>query len=134
MGVSYYDALLRLREPGRPRDVLAGVRLPYRVLASICVPAAGSFWPSFLMMPAQWHVQQQLHTAAVPMPTPTLCQLTHQAGTWAEWEVKPSMVIAITMMVVLNHLPSLARRLHPGHFSAVSKVSIVIPFCTITYE
>ena len=40
MGVSYYDALLPVREPGTGlRDVLAGVRLPYRVLASIRVPA-----------------------------------------------------------------------------------------------
>jgi CobW/HypB/UreG, nucleotide-binding domain len=40
MGVSYYDALLPVGEPGAGlRDVVAGVRLPYRVLASICVPA-----------------------------------------------------------------------------------------------
>ena len=40
MGVSYYDALLPVREPGAGlRSVLAGIRLPYRVLASICVPA-----------------------------------------------------------------------------------------------
>ena len=40
MGVSYYDALLPVREPGAGlRGVVAGIRLPYRVLASICVPA-----------------------------------------------------------------------------------------------
>jgi len=40
MGVSYYDALLPVREPGAGlRSVVAGLRLPYRVLASICVPA-----------------------------------------------------------------------------------------------
>jgi hypothetical protein len=39
MGVSYYDALLPVREPGVGlRDVVAAVRLPYRVLASIFVP------------------------------------------------------------------------------------------------
>jgi hypothetical protein len=39
MGVGYYDALLPVREPGAGlRGVLAGIRLPYRVLASICVP------------------------------------------------------------------------------------------------
>jgi len=39
MSVSYYDALLPVREPGAGlRDALAGVRLPYRVLASVCVP------------------------------------------------------------------------------------------------
>jgi CobW/HypB/UreG, nucleotide-binding domain len=39
MGVSYYDALLPVRETGADlRGLLAGIRLPYRVLASICVP------------------------------------------------------------------------------------------------
>jgi CobW/HypB/UreG, nucleotide-binding domain len=39
MGVSYYDALLPVREPGAGlQGVLAGIRPPYRVLASICVP------------------------------------------------------------------------------------------------
>jgi CobW/HypB/UreG, nucleotide-binding domain len=36
---SFYDALLPVREPGSGlRDVLAGIRLPYRVSASVCVP------------------------------------------------------------------------------------------------
>jgi hypothetical protein len=40
MGVSYYDTLLPVREPGHGlRDALAGLRLPHRVLASIGVPA-----------------------------------------------------------------------------------------------
>ena len=40
MGISYYDALVPVREPEVGlRSVVAGVRLPYRVLASICVPA-----------------------------------------------------------------------------------------------
>ena len=40
MSASYYDALLPVREPGDGlRAVLAGLRLPHRVLASICVPA-----------------------------------------------------------------------------------------------
>ncbi len=40
MAVSYYDALSPVRElrAGLP-EVVSGVRLPYRVLASICVPA-----------------------------------------------------------------------------------------------
>lgn len=39
MSASYYDALLPVREPGGdPREVLAGIRLPYRVLASIGMP------------------------------------------------------------------------------------------------
>jgi CobW/HypB/UreG, nucleotide-binding domain len=39
MAVSYYDALLPVREPGAGlRGALAGIRLPHRVLASICVP------------------------------------------------------------------------------------------------
>jgi CobW/HypB/UreG family nucleotide-binding protein len=40
MGSSYYDALLPVREPGAGfGSVVAGLRLPCRVLASICVPA-----------------------------------------------------------------------------------------------
>jgi hypothetical protein len=40
MGVSYYDELLPVREPGAGiRGVLAGIRLPRPVLASIRVPA-----------------------------------------------------------------------------------------------
>jgi hypothetical protein len=40
MGISYYDALLPVREPGADlRDVVAGIGLPYRVLASVRVPA-----------------------------------------------------------------------------------------------
>jgi hypothetical protein len=40
MGVSYYDTMLPIREPGPGlRDALAGLRLPYRALASIDVPA-----------------------------------------------------------------------------------------------
>ena len=39
MSVGYYDALLPVREPGAClRGVLAGIRLPRRVLASVCVP------------------------------------------------------------------------------------------------
>jgi CobW/HypB/UreG, nucleotide-binding domain len=39
MGVSYYDALLPVREPGVDLPgVLADIRLPHRVLASVCVP------------------------------------------------------------------------------------------------
>ena len=40
MSASYYDALLPVREPGNGlRAVLAGLRPPHRVLASIRVPA-----------------------------------------------------------------------------------------------
>jgi len=39
MGVSYYDALLPVREPGAGLvGMVASLRLPNRVLASICVP------------------------------------------------------------------------------------------------
>jgi len=39
MGVSYYDTLLPVREPGTDlRGVVAGIRLRYRVLATVCVP------------------------------------------------------------------------------------------------
>jgi hypothetical protein len=40
MGISYYDTLLPVREPGAGlRDAMAGLWLPYRVLASIGAPA-----------------------------------------------------------------------------------------------
>ena len=40
MGAGYYDALLPVGEPGAGLPgVVAGLRLPYRALASICVPA-----------------------------------------------------------------------------------------------
>ena len=40
MGVSYYDAMLPVREPGAGlRGVVTGIRFPYRMLASIRVPA-----------------------------------------------------------------------------------------------
>ncbi len=39
MSVGYYDALLPVREPGTGLwTALAGIDLPYRVLASVCVP------------------------------------------------------------------------------------------------
>jgi len=39
MGVDYYDALLPVREPGADLPgMLAGIRLPHRVLGSVCVP------------------------------------------------------------------------------------------------
>jgi hypothetical protein len=42
MGVSYYDALLPVREVGAGLgSAMAGLRLPYQVLASIGVPGAG---------------------------------------------------------------------------------------------
>ena len=40
MSISYYDALPPVREPGIGLpDMVAGIGLPYRVLASISVPA-----------------------------------------------------------------------------------------------
>jgi hypothetical protein len=40
MDVNYYDALLPVREPGAGLPgVIAGIRRPYRVLASVGVPA-----------------------------------------------------------------------------------------------
>jgi hypothetical protein len=40
MGVSHYDALLPVREPGVSLPgVLAGLRLPHRVLGSVGMPA-----------------------------------------------------------------------------------------------
>ena len=40
MSLSYYDELLPVREPGAGLPaVVAGLRLPYRVLASVRMPA-----------------------------------------------------------------------------------------------
>jgi hypothetical protein len=42
MGVSYYDALLPVRKPGADLTaIMAGLRFPYPVLASVGVPAGG---------------------------------------------------------------------------------------------
>src|ERR1035437_8453196 len=85
MGVSYYDTLLPVREPGAGlQSVVAGLRLPYRVLASICVPA-GRIVLAFVsdsarlsgMFAANW---AQAETDAEP--DATLYALARPAGSY----------------------------------------------------
>jgi hypothetical protein len=83
MSVGYYDALLPVRERGDGLPgMVAGIRLPYRVLASIGVPegrivlafVSDSAWLS-RMFAANW--------APAPtgqQPDATLCALTRPAG------------------------------------------------------
>lgn len=82
MGVSYYDALLPVREPGAGlRDVVSGVRLPYRVLASVRVPG-GRIVLAFVsdsallsrMFAANW-----APAGAGQEPDATLCALARPA-------------------------------------------------------
>jgi hypothetical protein len=83
MGVSYYDALLPVREPevGLP-GVVAGIRLPHRVLASITVPA-GRIILAFVsdnarlsrMFAANW-----APAGTGQRPDATLCALARPAG------------------------------------------------------
>lgn len=83
MGVSYYDALPPVREPGADlRGVLAGLRLPHRVLASVGVPGGrvvlGFASDSALlsgMFAANW-----ARAGAGQEPDATLCVLARPAG------------------------------------------------------
>ena len=96
MGISYYDALLPVRTPGVGLPgVVAGLRLPYRVLASVGVPA-GRIVVAFVsdsarlsgMFAANW---APAGTGA--QPDATLCALARPArgygldGRWdqARW-------------------------------------------------
>ena len=92
MVVSYYDALLPVREPGAGlQRVMTGLRLPYRVLASICVPG-GRIVVAFVsdsarlsgMFGANW-----APAAADQEPDATLFALTQPAchyGFDGEWD------------------------------------------------
>ena len=83
MGVSYYDMLLPVRAPGDGLPgMVAGLRLPHRVLASIGVPA-GRIIVAFVsdsarlsrMFAANW-----APAAAGTQPDATLCALARPAG------------------------------------------------------
>ena len=92
MGVSYYDGLLPVREPGAGlRSVVAGIGLPYRVLASIGTPG-GRIVVAFVsdsarlsgMFAANW---AQAGTDAEP--DATLYALARPAGGYGlgeEWD------------------------------------------------
>jgi hypothetical protein len=85
MGLSYYDALLPVREPGAGlRRVVAGFRLPHRVLGSIWVPG-GRIVVAFLsdsarlagMFAANW-----APAGTGQEPDATLYALTHPASSY----------------------------------------------------
>ena len=96
MSVSYYDALSPVREPGVGLPgVVAGIRLPYRVLASISVPA-GRIVLAFVSDSARLSRMFAANWAAAgtgQQPDATLCALARPAcgygldGRWdgARW-------------------------------------------------
>jgi GTPase SAR1 family protein len=106
MGASYYDALLPVRAPGDGLPgLVAGLRLPYRVLASISVPA-GRIVLAFVsdsallsrMFAANW---APAGTGA--QPDATLCALARPArgygldGRWdqARWWSREHKMMAV---------------------------------------
>ena len=92
MGVNYYDALVPVREPGAGLPaVMAGIRLPHRVLASVGVPA-GRIVLAFIsdsarlsrMFTANWAPAR-----AGQQPDATLCALARPAcgyGLDSHWD------------------------------------------------
>jgi len=92
MGVNYYDALVPVREPGAGLPaVMAGIRLPHRVLASVGVPA-GRIVLAFIsdsarlsrMFTANWAPAR-----AGQQPDATLCALARSAcgyGLDSHWD------------------------------------------------
>jgi CobW/HypB/UreG, nucleotide-binding domain len=96
MGVSYYDALLPVRELGTdPLGAVAGIRLPDRVLASVGVPA-GRIVLAFVSDSARLSRMFAANWAPAPtgqQPDATLCALARPAcsygldGRWdgARW-------------------------------------------------
>ena len=108
MGVSYYDTLLPVREPGAGlQGVVAGIRFPHRVLASIRVPA-GRIVLAFVsdsarlsgMFAANWAPAE-----ADAEPDATLYALTRPAcwyGLDAQWDGARWWSQAQKMMVVFG--------------------------------
>jgi hypothetical protein len=83
MSAGYYDALLPVREPadGLP-GVVAGLRLPYRALASVGTPA-GRIVLAFVSDSARLSRMFAANWAPAPtgqQPDATLCALTWPAG------------------------------------------------------
>ena len=127
MGVTYYDALLPVREPGAGLlGAVAGLRLPNRVLASVCVPG-GRIVVAFLsdsdrlsrMFAANW-----AQAGTDQEPDATLYALTRPArsygldGRWdgARWWARDQKI-----MVVFGFGPyRLAKVCVRGMCSAVS--------------
>jgi hypothetical protein len=82
MSVGYYDTLLPVREPSAElQGVLAGIRLPYRVLASICVPG-GRIVLAFISdsaMLSRMFATNWAPAGAGQEPDATLCALARPA-------------------------------------------------------
>ena len=132
MAISYYDALLPVREPGAGLPaVMAGIRLPYRVLASVGVPA-GRIVLAFVsdsarlsrMFAANWapaRTDQQ--------PDATLCALARPAcgyGLDSQWDQARWWSPEHKMMLVFGFGPyRLAKVCVRGICSAVSGDDIV---------
>ena len=92
MGVSYYDALLPACEPGVGLPgVVAGIRVPYRVLASVGVPA-GRIVLAFVSDSARLSRMFAANSAPAPAgqrPDATLCALarpTRVYGLDGRWD------------------------------------------------
>jgi hypothetical protein len=106
MGVSYYDALVPVREPGVGLPgLLAGIRVPYRVLASITVPA-GRIVLAFVSDSARLSRMFAANWAPArtgQRPDATLCALARPArgygldGRWDQarwWSREHKMMLA----------------------------------------
>ena len=140
MGVNYYDALLPVREPGVGLPaVMAGIRLPYRVLASVGVPA-GRIVLAFVsdsarlsrMFAANWapaRTDQQ--------PDATLCALARPAcgyGLDSQWDQARWWSPEHKMMLVFGFGPyRLAKVCVRGIGSAVSgDDTVFVHGCTLS--
>jgi len=106
MGVDYYDALLPVREPGTGLPgVVAGIRVPYRVLASAGVPA-GRIVLAFISDSARLSRMFAANWAPArtgQQPDATLCALARPArgyglnGRWDQarwWSREHKMMLA----------------------------------------
>jgi hypothetical protein len=140
MGVNYYDALLPVREPGVGLPgVVAGIRLPYRVLASVSVPA-GQIVLAFVsdsarlsrMFAANWAPAR-----AGQQPDATLCALARPAGGYGldgRWDQARWWSPEHKMMLVFGSGPyRLAKVCVRGICSAVSgEDTVFMHGCTLS--
>jgi hypothetical protein len=140
MGVSYYDALLPVCEPGVALPgVVAGIRVPYRVLASVGVPA-GRIVLAFVsdsarlsrMFAANWAPAQ-----AGQQPDATLCALARPArvyGLNGRWDQARWWSREHKMMLVFGFGSyRLAKVCVRGMCSAVSgKDTVFVHGCTLS--
>ena len=132
MSVGYYDALLPVREPGDGLPgVVAGIRLPYQVLASIGAPG-GRIVLAFVSDSAQLSSMFAANWAPAPagqQPDATLCALTRPAGSYGldrRWDQARWWSREHKMMVVFGFGSyRLAKVCIRGICSAVSSHDVV---------